>query len=162
MLGVGDALRLSTAETRVGFDLLFFAIVGGLLTMFGGVCSNTFGELRSQTMKRIGSMMSTTFISGLDVKQIGHENFAKIQNEDQPMWNYVLFVWYLWENEKHHWHHDDALEDFVLECVKANDVKWLPTGRALRLPNDTRPPPSLEEQVALLQKTVEALVKQQG
>ena len=57
---------------------------------------------------------------------------------------------------------DDELEAFVLECVKARDPKWLPMGRALCLPNDSRPAPSLEEQVALLQKTVEALVKQQS
>ena len=160
--GVSDVLTPSNGGARVAFDLLCFAVVGLVMSLFGGIIRDTFASLREETAQRIDRLCSKAFISGLDRTQIGDELWTRIAERDQPVWNYVLFVWYLWENEKHRWHHDDELEAFVLECVKARDPKWLPMGRALCLPNDSRPAPSLEEQVALLQKTVEALVKQQS
>ena len=101
------------------------------MSLFGGIIRDTFAALREDAMKRIECMCSKAFISGLDRKQIGDELWTRIAERDQPVWNYVLFVWYLWENEKHRWHQDDELEAFVLECVKASDPKWLPMGRAV-------------------------------
>lgn len=120
-----DALN-PTFPDRLFFDLLFFIVLGVLLfNMVTGIIVDTFASLREETESRDAILRDETFISGLlsDDLEKAKTTFSNIQNEQQHIWNYVYYIYYL----KHKNPFDyDGIESFVAQCISNGDHSWFP------------------------------------
>jgi hypothetical protein len=115
-----------TFPDRLFFDLLFFIVLGVLLfNMVTGIIVDTFASLREETESRVAILRDETFISGLlsDDLEKAKTSFIQIQNEQQNIWNYVYYIYYL----KHKNPYDyDGIESFVASCIVNGDNSWFP------------------------------------
>ena len=133
--GIGDQMK-HTLGIRYIIDLLFFLIVLiVLLNVIFGIIIDTFGDLRAQKLERQHDTTDTCFTCGID-KQVfdrassepnGFKTHIRV---DHNMWNYMYFIFYVWEQDKDD---DDGLEQYVRRSVAMNDIGWFPMNKAMRL-----------------------------
>jgi len=139
--GIGDAFDHST-DVRLILDFSFFAIVLIiLLNVIMGMIIDTFSSLRAEKNKKDVDTEEVCFICNIG-KQVfdrasdepdGFKTHVKI---DHNMWNYLYFIFMLWEQDKDD---DDGLEQFVRLAIDDNDISWFPTNKAIRLETSTTP-----------------------
>ena len=111
---------------RLFFDLLFFIVLGVLLfNMVTGIIVDTFASLREETETREAILRDETFISGLvsDDLEKAKTSFNEIQNEQQHVWNYVYYIYYLKNKNPFDY---DGIESFVAQCISNGDHTWCP------------------------------------
>ncbi|KAJ1398884.1 hypothetical protein B484DRAFT_339558, partial [Ochromonadaceae sp. CCMP2298] len=100
--GVGD-LFTPTVGRRWPLDVTFFFIVNvGMLNLIAGVIITTFGQLRENQARIDADTRGVCFICG-----IGRQVFDRASDEpdgfkthvklDHNMWNYLYFIFMLWE-----------------------------------------------------------------
>eukprot|EP00981_Chlorochromonas_danica_P002880 scaffold572_cov163-Ochromonas_danica.AAC.10 len=133
--GVGDIFNV-TVHNRFYLDISYFLIVNiGMLNLIGGVIITTFGQLRENKAARVEDTEGVCFICNID-KQIfdrasdepdGFRTHVKI---DHNMWNYLYFIFMLWEQDRDD---DDGLEQYVRRAIEANEITWFPMHKAIRL-----------------------------
>lgn len=133
--GVGDVFDVSVNKRWVLDITYYFVITVGMLNLIGGVIITTFGQLREKKARRVRDTIGVCFICGID-KQIfdrasdkpdGFQTHIKL---DHNMWNYLYFIFLLWEQDKDD---DDGLEQYVRRAIDANDISWFPMNKAIRL-----------------------------
>jgi hypothetical protein len=133
--GVADAFEHTTG-LRLILDVLFFVVVIIiLLNVFLGMIIDTFGSLRADKNETLRDTTEICFICGI-IKQVfdrasdepdGFHTHVKI---DHNMWNYLYFIFLLWEQDKDD---DDGLEQYVRRAIAANEITWFPINKAMRL-----------------------------
>lgn len=125
-----------TNGVRLVFDLAFFIVVlVVLLNVFLGMIIDTFGSLRAEKNEKLLDTTEVCFICGIE-KQIfdrasdepdGFQTHVKI---DHNMWNYLYFIFLLWEQDKDD---DDGLEQFTRRAIARDEITWFPINKAMRL-----------------------------
>jgi len=133
--GIGDTFDHSTG-VRLILDLSFFVVVlVVLLNVFLGMIIDTFSSLRADKLERLRDTNEVCFICNID-KQVfdrasdepeGFKTHIKI---DHNMWNYLYFIFLLWEQDRDD---DDGLEQYVRRAIDANEIVWFPMHKAIRL-----------------------------
>ena len=102
---------------------------------------DTFSSLRAEKMKKIKDTIEICFICGID-KQIfdrastepdGFKSHVKI---DHNMWNYLYFIFLLWEQDKDD---DDGMEQYVRRAIDKDEIVWFPVNKAVRLEQIVNP-----------------------
>jgi len=123
---------------RLIFDMAFFIIVIVLLmNIVFGIIIDTFGSLRESENERHELMQSRCFICGLskdlfeDMRQSGGRGFSSHWKEEHNYWNYIFFIIYL---EKKDTSEYNGAESYIADCVKNEDIGWIPDGIALAIP----------------------------
>jgi hypothetical protein len=58
------------------------------------------------------------------------EGFKTHIKVDHNMWNYLYFIFMLWEQDKDD---DDGLEQYVRRAIDAKEITWFPLRKAMRL-----------------------------
>jgi hypothetical protein len=133
--GVGDVFEVSVRD-RWALDITFYiAITVGMLNLIAGVIITTFGQLRENKAKRVADTVGVCFICGIDKQVFDRasdkpEGFKTHVKFDHNMWNYLFFIFLLWEQDKDD---DDGLEQYVRRAIDANDIAWFPMNKAIRL-----------------------------
>jgi len=133
--GIGDQMTHTLGE-RYLIDLMFFLVVLiVLLNVIFGIIIDTFGDLRAKKLERQHDTTEKCFMCGID-KQV-FDRASKVPNGfkihirlDHNMWNYLYFIFYIWEQDKDD---DDGLEQYVRRSVAMNDIGWFPMNKAMRL-----------------------------
>jgi hypothetical protein len=133
--GIGDIFNVTVGH-RWPLDVTFFLVVNiGMLNLIGGVIITTFGQLREDKGKLLKDTEGVCFICSID-KQIfdrastepeGFKTHVKI---DHNIWNYLYFIFLLWEQDRDD---DDGLEQYVRRAIEANEIVWFPLNKAIRL-----------------------------
>jgi len=143
--GIGDAFRHTYGKRWLMDTMYFFAIIICVFNLVAGVVITTFGKLREEKNERTRDTEEVCFICGID-KQVfdrsaNDPNGFKIHiRDDHNMWNYICFIFYIWEQDKDD---DDGLEYYVRAKIEATDIEWLPMNKAMRLEQAA----SLDEQM---------------
>jgi hypothetical protein len=139
--GVGDSFDHTTGM-RLILDILFFMIVLVILVnAFMGMIIDTFGSLRAEKMVRTKDTLEVCFICNID-KQIfdrasdESEGFKTHVKIDHNIWNYLYFIFLLWEQDRDD---DDGLEQYVRRAIEAEEIIWFPLHKAMRLENVATP-----------------------
>lgn len=133
--GVGDIFEVSLRDRWV-LDITFYvAITVGMLNLIAGVIITTFGQLRENKARRMEDTVGVCFICGIDKQVFDRasdkpEGFTTHVKLDHNMWNYLYFIFLLWEQDKDD---DDGLEQYVRRAIDANDIAWFPMNKAIRL-----------------------------
>merc|ERR1719198_294038 len=125
---------LSYAD-RVLFGIVFFFLLGVILfDIVTGIIIDTFSSLREETVNRMNYMLNTAFIS--DIERAEYEEngpdfkFDKLTGEDQPMWNYVLFMAYLRGKDSDTY---SGAESEIAKKIDQQDPSWFPSKRSWQL-----------------------------
>jgi hypothetical protein len=133
--GVGDIFKVTVGK-RWLLDFSFFFVINiGMLNLIGGAIITTFGQLRENKARRLEDTVGVCFICGID-KQIFDrasaepEGFKTHVKVDHNMWNYLYFIFMLWEQDRDD---DDGLEQYVRRAIDANEITWFPMNKAIRL-----------------------------
>jgi len=134
--GLTDVLNMSINHGRWLIDETYFLLVIiMLLNIIFGIIIDTFSSLRAEKDRRLEDTEGVCFICGID-KQIfdrasdepdGFENHVKL---DHNMWNYLYFIFLLWEQDKDD---DDGMEQYVRRAIEADEIIWFPLNKAIRL-----------------------------
>ena len=125
-----------TLGWRLIVDMLWFIIISVLaMNIIFGIVIDTFGNLRKQKNERHESTVGKCFICDIDREIFerasdGPDGFKVHTKRDHNMWNYVYFIFLIWEQNKED---DDGLEYFIRECIEKNELMWFPIRKALRL-----------------------------
>lgn len=133
--GVGDLFRHTLGKRWLLDILYFFAIVICVFNLVAGVVITTFGRLREEKNERMRDTEMVCFICGID-KQVfdraaNDPNGFKVHiRDDHFMWNYMCFIFFIWEQDKDD---DDGMEYYVRHKIESNDIEWLPMNKAMRL-----------------------------
>jgi hypothetical protein len=132
---VGDVFIHSVGQ-RLILDLAFFCVVIViLLNVIFGIIIDTFSSMRVDKLERQKDTAELCFICGIN-KQIfdrasdepdGFKTHIKV---DHNMWNYLYFIFMLWEQDKDD---DDGLEQYVRRAIDAKEITWFPIRKAMRL-----------------------------
>lgn len=133
--GVGDLMTHTLGERYI-LDLMFYLVVLiVLLNVVFGIIIDTFGSLRQAKLERQFDTTERCFICGID-KQIfdrssdTHNGFKRHIRNDHNMWNYLYFIFYIWEQDKDD---DDGLEQYVRRCIARSDIQFFPMNKAMCL-----------------------------
>eukprot|EP00981_Chlorochromonas_danica_P006075 scaffold1268_cov174-Ochromonas_danica.AAC.9 len=133
--GIGNVMQLRTNWLWVIHILYFLVVIVMLLNIIFGIIIDTFSSLRAEKNERLRDTEEVCFICGID-KQIfdrasdepdGFRTHVKI---DHNMWNYLYFIFMLWEQDRDD---DDGLEQYVRRAIEANEITWFPIRKAIRL-----------------------------
>ena len=134
--GLTDVLNLSINHGRWLMDETYFLLViVMLLNIIFGIIIDTFSSLRAAKEARELDTEEVCFICGID-KQIfdrasdepdGFQTHVKL---DHNMWNYLYFIFLLWEQDKDD---DDGMEQYVRRAIDADEIIWFPLNKAIRL-----------------------------
>jgi hypothetical protein len=133
--GVGDVLN-PTVFNRWALDVSYFFVVNvGMLNLVAGVIITTFGQLREHQARIKADTEGVCFICGIerqifDRASTEPEGFKTHVKVDHNMWNYLYFIFMLWEQDKDD---DDGLEQYVRRAIEANEITWFPLNKAIRL-----------------------------
>ena len=113
---------------RVLFGLVFFLFLGVILfDIVTGIIIDTFGSLREETATRLDYLSNTAFIS--DIERSAYEEngpefkYDKLQNEDQLIWNYVLYLAHLRKKNPMMY---TGCESEIVRKISEKDASWLP------------------------------------
>ena len=116
-------------RNRIIYDLTFFVILGVLLfDVVTGIILDTFGELREEVNVRKDKIENESFVSGLSRDQVEEMNlegvdFRRINDRDQNVWSYVLFVIYVKSLNASDM---NGVESYVRERIDEEDATWFP------------------------------------
>ncbi len=108
-----------------------------LVNAFLGMIIDTFGSLRAEKMVRMKDTLEVCFICNME-KQIfdrasdDSEGFKTHVKIDHNIWNYLYFIFLLWEQDRDD---DDGLEQYVRRAIEADEITWFPLHKAMRLEN---------------------------
>ena len=135
--GIGDMFKPDlTNPGRQWIDFGFFlVIIVIMLNIIFGIIIDTFSERRAANAQRHQDTTGVCFMCGID-KQIfdraadGPNGFWVHTTVDHNIWNYLYFIFYIWEQDKDD---DDGLEYYVRAMVDNVDLEWFPMNKALRL-----------------------------
>lgn len=133
--GIQDVME-QTLDWHILLGFTFFVIVTIiLLNVIFGIIIDTFSALRFEKDDRIANTVGVCFMCGIeklvfDRAGDGLNGFKDHIKNDHLMWNYLRFVFHLWEQDKDD---DDGLELFVRRCITTGDITWMPMNKALRL-----------------------------
>lgn len=100
-----------------------------------GMIIDTFSSLRQDRDERVRDTNNICFICGIE-KQIFDrasdepDGFKMHVKVDHNMWNYLYFIFLLWEQDKDD---DDGMEQYVRRAIAANEIVWFPSNKAVRL-----------------------------
>ena len=123
-----------TYADRVFFGIVFFFLLGVILfDIVTGIIIDTFSSLREDTKNRMEYMLNTAFISDLDraeYEELGPEfKFEKLQNIEQDMWNYVLFMAHLRAKPSDSY---SGAESEIARQIAAQDPSWFPDKKSFQ------------------------------
>ena len=133
--GVGDLFRATLGKRWLLDVSFYFVITCGMLNLIAGVIITTFGQLRENKGRQMLDTTGVCFICSID-KQVfdrassepeGFKTHVKI---DHNIWNYLYFIFLLWEQDKDD---DDGMEQYVRRAIEANEIAWFPLNKAIRL-----------------------------
>jgi len=133
--GVGDVFRATLGKRWLLDVSFYFVITCGMLNLIAGVIITTFGQLRENKGRQMEDTTGVCFICSID-KQIfdrasaepeGFKTHVKI---DHNIWNYLYFIFLLWEQDKDD---DDGMEQYVRRAIDADEIIWFPLNKAIRL-----------------------------
>jgi hypothetical protein len=133
--GVGEFLKL-TIGPRWLIDAMFFVIlVVMLLNIIFGIIIDTFSSLRAEKNERMEDTVGVCFICGINDQVFDRasdepDGFKTHIKLDHNMWNYLYFIFMLWEQDKDD---DDGLEQYVRRAIDAHEITWFPLRKAMRL-----------------------------
>jgi hypothetical protein len=133
--GVGDTFIHSVGQ-RLILDLAFFCVVIViLLNVIFGIIIDTFSSMRVDKLERVRDTLELCFICGIHKQTFDRasdepEGFKTHIKVDHNMWNYLYFIFMLWEQDKDD---DDGLEQYVRRAIEANEITWFPLNKAIRL-----------------------------
>jgi len=133
--GIGYLFNL-TNGTRWVLDVTFFFVVNiGMLNLVGGVIITTFGQLRENQAAIKEDTEGVCFVCNIDRQVFDRastepEGFKTHIKVDHNMWNYLYFIFLLWEQDKDD---DDGLEQYVRRAIDGNEITWFPVNKAIRL-----------------------------
>jgi inositol 1,4,5-triphosphate receptor type 1 len=103
--GVGD-LSVWTLDSRIWNDILFFIVITTiLLNIIFGIIIDTFSALRAEKDWRAHVTENYCFICGIekvtfDRAEGNSEGFANHIKQDHFMWNYMKFIFHVWEQDR--------------------------------------------------------------
>ena len=133
--GVSDSFN-HTVEVRWVLDVSYYFIVNvGMLNLVAGVIITTFGQLRENQARIMEDTLGVCFICNIERQVFDRastepEGFKTHIKVDHNMWNYLYFIFMLWEQDKDD---DDGLEQYVRRAIDANEISWFPLNKAIRL-----------------------------
>jgi hypothetical protein len=133
--GIGEAMLHTVGQRWLLDTLAFFAITTGIFNLVAGVIITTFTQLREAKEARLENTTEVCFICGIDKHVFDRaandpDGFKFHIGEDHNMWNYLYFIFFIWEQDKDD---DDGLEYFVRYAIEASNIDWIPTNKAMRL-----------------------------
>ena len=130
------ALMYPTLLSRFALDMAYYVIVLVLaMNIIFGIVIDTFGNLRGQKNSRHAETIGKCFICNIDREVFdraadGPDGFKVHVKRDHNMWNYMYFVFLIWEQSKES---DDGLEHYIRDCIEKNELSWFPVRKAMRL-----------------------------
>ena len=103
--------------------------------MIFGIIIDTFSSMRVDKLERVRDTLEICFICGINKQVFDRasdepEGFKTHIKVDHNMWNYLYFIFMLWEQDKDD---DDGLEQYVRRAIDANEISWFPLNKAIRL-----------------------------
>ena len=125
-----------TNGTRWVLDVSFFFVVNvGMLNLVAGVIITTFGQLREHQASIKEDTEGVCFVCNIDRQVFDRastepEGFKTHVKVDHNMWNYLYFIFMLWEQDRDD---DDGLEQYVRRAIEKNEITWFPLNKAIRL-----------------------------
>lgn len=131
--GIGDKMWFNL-DTHWWLDFSWFMVV--LVVIFNvvsGIIIMTFANLRDEKFKKDLDIHNRCFICGIEKdvfekKAGGPEGFKDHIKREQNLWNYLYFIFFIWEQDKDD---DDGLEYYVRHCVDKSDLIWFPINKAM-------------------------------
>ena len=134
--GMSDFFNWDASSNRLFLCLLYFAVC--LVILFNvvfGIIIDTFSSLRADKLAKLSDTINKCFICGIDKKVFDRasdvpDGFGRHIREDHKMWNYLYFIFYLWEQDKDD---DDGMEYYVRHCIDDGDITWFPINHAMCL-----------------------------
>jgi hypothetical protein len=133
--GVGEVLKLSIGPRFLIDSTYFIVLIVMMLNIIFGIIIDTFSSLRANKNIRSEDTNTVCFICGINDQVFdrassepdGFKNHIKL---DHNMWNYLYFIFMLWEQDKDD---DDGLEQYVRRAIDAKEITWFPIRKAMRL-----------------------------
>ena len=106
-----------------------------MLNIIFGIIIDTFSGLRSEKNDRAFKTTETCFVCSLgrqvfDRAANSPDGFKRHIREDHHMWNYLYFIFFLWEQDKDD---DDGLEYYVRHKLYTKEITWFPLHKAMCL-----------------------------
>ena len=133
--GITDVM-VHRVTIRFLLDLTFFlAVTIALLNIIFGIIIDTFSEMRAAKEEILKDTFGTCLICGIEgvifdrASDTGN-GFKQHIKEDHHMWNYLYFIFFIWEQDKDD---DDGLELFIRQAIENNDISWFPINKAMKL-----------------------------
>jgi hypothetical protein len=133
--GITDVMVHRT-EIRFLLDLSFFLVVTiALLNIIFGIIIDTFSEMRAAKEEILKDTYGVCLICGIEgvifdrASDTGN-GFKQHIKEDHHMWNYLYFIFFIWEQDKDD---DDGLELYIRQAIDNNDISWFPINKAMKL-----------------------------
>jgi hypothetical protein len=155
---------LEGGKQRFWVDVLFFfLVVIVLLNIIFGIIIDNFAELRDQKKERLRDTNEKCFICGIQ-----RAKFDKVGGDQlwhthikgaHHMWNYLMFMVYVWEQDKDD---DDGLEQYVRSCIESNDIAWFPDGVCMDLQEDAVVEDKVSAQMTVMQREIMKGVSKNG
>ena len=133
--GVGEVMFGEVGDA-VWLHLTFFLVVTvAMLNIIFGIIIDTFSGLRSEKNERAFDTTETCFVCSLgrqvfDRAANSPDGFKNHIRDDHHMWNYLYFIFFLWEQDKDD---DDGLEYYVRHKIIKNEITWFPMSNAMCL-----------------------------
>lgn len=134
--GISDLMHHTVSSPYVFTYFSFYLCVTiVLLNIIFGIIIDTFGELRDKKTERLLDTAGICFICGIDSQTLDRaskepEGFKLHITHDHSMWNYLYFIFFLWEQDKDD---DDGMEQFVRRAIDDEDISWFPMNKAMKL-----------------------------
>lgn len=133
--GYADVFFVTVGQ-RFPMDITYFFIVNiGMLNLINGAIITTFGQLRENKAALLEDTINICFICNIHKQVFDRstdmsDGFKKHIKLDHNMWNYLYFIFMLWEQDQDD---DDGLEQYIRNAIKSNEINWFPLNKALCL-----------------------------
>jgi hypothetical protein len=133
--GVGEMLKLSIGPRFLIDSTYYIVLIVMMLNIIFGIIIDTFSSLRANKNIRTEDTNTVCFICGINDQVFdrassepdGFKNHIKL---DHNMWNYLYFIFMLWEQDKDD---DDGLEQYVRRAIDGSEITWFPLNKAICL-----------------------------
>eukprot|EP00117_Sycon_ciliatum_P048000 scpid3078/ scgid34229/ Inositol 1,4,5-trisphosphate receptor type 1; IP3 receptor isoform 1; Type 1 inositol 1,4,5-trisphosphate receptor len=131
----GHNYTFQAVGIRVLFDLTFFIVITTIgLNIVFGLIVDSFSSLRDEKNDALEDMSSVCFMCSLSSHEFDKyaQGFEHHVKHDHNMWSYLFYFIFLHKLEANDM---TATEDFVFRKLKAQDIDFFPTNKALCLEN---------------------------
>ncbi len=133
--GVGEVMFVDVGDAAWLHLTFFLVVTVAMLNIIFGIIIDTFSGLRSEKNDRAFKTTETCFVCSLgrqvfDRAANSPDGFKRHIREDHHMWNYLYFIFFLWEQDKDD---DDGLEYYVRHKIMDNEITWFPMDTAMCL-----------------------------